>query len=727
MIRLENVNKSYKIKNKKYDVLKDVSITFKNKEFISILGPSGSGKTSLLNIIGGLDKDYEGIVYFNNNNISKKKEKFYDYYRNCKIGFVFQDYNLINNYSVYQNVELPLIINNKGKRKEKIYAALSLVGILKYKDKKVSDLSGGEKQRVAIARAIVNKPEILLLDEPTGALDSRTSVTIMKLIKELSKDMLVIMVTHNEALAKKYSDRIVTISDGLVKGACIKEEEFFEEFNYEKVGISFFNRFKLAFRNFKMKLFRNILTILAFMISIMGISFVFAMSTGFNKQVRHLEENSLGNYPLTITENSEILDNSRYENDKIYSYQGYHNNNIESDIVKYVKKINSSYIIGSTYNYDYSFKAISKTNKGFKYSDNLPFIAIPNNNIFVKENYELIKGKYPGNDLEVLLKVNNNNRISADVLTFLGFKEEVSLDKLIGKKFKLIYNNDLYSEHNDIFQINNIDKNLYDKKSNENLEIVGIIKPKSEMDFNTVINEEAGAIYFRNSLVERMLEENNKSLIVKRQIEENQSVLSGEVLNNKEKESLLNYLGNKVNPYLIYIYPDGYKNKEKILSYLDSSKKDINYIDMATDVLNTTADLVLGVTSVLLILSGVSLIITLILITIITYTSSVERKKEIGILKSMGARRKDIKRLFVMENISISLIASLLSLLFVNILSSPLNKIITEIIGLNDLLMLSFDKVVIIIIISMVVALLGSLIPALRASKTDPVLSIREL
>ena len=247
------------------------------------------------------------------------------------------------------------------------------------------------------------------------------------------------------------------------------------------------------------------------------------------------------------------------------------------------------------------------------------------------------------------------------------------------------------------------------------------------MDFNTVINEEAGAIYFKNSLVEKILEKNNKSLIVKKQKEVNKSVLSGEVLEKKEKEILLNYLGSKENPYLIYIYPDGYKNKEKILNYLDSSKKDINYIDMATDVLNTTFDLVFGVTSVLLILSGVSLIITLILITIITYTYSVERRKEIGILRSMGARRKDIKRLFIMENISISLIASLFSLLLVKLLSNPLNKTITDITGLNDLLVLSFDKVILIIIISVLVALLGSIIPALKASKTDPVLSLREL
>ena len=727
MIKLENVNKSYNIKNKKYEVLKNVNVIFKNKEFVSILGPSGSGKTTLLNIIGGLDKDYEGTVYFNNKNISLKKEKFYDYYRNHKIGFVFQDYNLINNYSVYQNVELPLIINSKGKRKKQVYEALSLVDILKYKDKKVNELSGGEKQRVAIARAIVNKPDVLLLDEPTGALDSKTSIIIMKLIKELSKDMLVIMVTHNEFLAKEYSDRILTISDGLVKGVSTYKEEVFEEVSYKKMGISFFNSFKLSFRNLKLKLFRNILTVLAFMISIMGISFVFAMTTGFNKQVSLLEEDSLGNYPLTITENREVLEDSSYERDMIYSYSGYQNNSLKSDVVQYVKDIDSSYIAGITYNYDYAFKAISKTSKGFKYSDNLPFIAIPNDNIFIKENYELIDGKYPKDDSEVLLKVNSNNRLSTEVLTFLGFKNEVSLDKLVGKEFKLVYNNDLYYESNGSFFVNNIDKDLYNKNANIKLKIVGIIKPKSKMDFNTVINEEAGAIYFKNSLVEKILEKNNKSLIVKKQKEVNKSVLSGEVLEKKEKEILLNYLGSKENPYLIYIYPDGYKNKEKILNYLDSSKKDINYIDMATDVLNTTFDLVFGVTSVLLILSGVSLIITLILITIITYTSSVERRKEIGILRSMGARRKDIKRLFIMENISISLIASLFSLLLVKLLSNPLNKTITDITGLNDLLVLSFDKVILIIIISVLVALLGSIIPALKASKTDPVLSLREL
>ena len=723
MIRLEKINKSYKGKNKKYEVLKNVNISFSDKEFVSILGPSGSGKSTLLNIIGGLDKDYEGIVYLNGKVISGKNDKFYDYYRNQKIGFVFQNYNLIDNYSVYQNVELPLIINSKKHRKARVLEVLELVGLLKYKNKNVKELSGGERQRVAIARAIVNKPKVLLLDEPTGALDSRTSVLIMELIKKLSKDILVIMVTHNEKLAKDYSDRIITIKDGEVFGSNVISFTK-EEFSFKKVGIKFLEIFKMAFRNLRVKLFRNVLTILAFMISIIGISMVFAMSDGFNKQVKVLEKDSLGNYPLTITSKSSSY-NKNYSDDRVYSYKTVSNKNIDDGVINYLKDIDKDYIMGVTYNYEYPFKAVAKNENGFKFSDNLPFIAVPDDNKLLKENYTLLEGEFPQNNKEILLKVNNDNMIGEDVLKFLGIDDNTLMSNLIGKEIKLVYNDDLYSKDDDIFSVNKIDTELYNKANNEKLTIVGIIKAKSEMDFNTIINEEAGAIYFRNSLIEKVIRKNNESSIVKEQVDRGYNVLSLESVTLEEKDDLLTYLGIKQSPYMIYIYPNGYNNKEKVIDYLDSYEKKINYVDMGTDVINTTTSLVFGVTSILLILSGISLVITLILITIITYTSSVERKKEIGVLRSLGARGKDIKRLFVMENISISLIASLFSLLIVYILIQPLNKILLEVTGLSDLMVLSFSKVILIIIISILVAVTGSIAPAIKASKSDPVLSLK--
>ena len=371
MLKVNNLKKEY---TKGETVLNNLNIIFRDKEFVSILGASGSGKSTFLHILGGLDKEYEGEIFLNNENISRKRLNYYDRFHNRKVGFVFQDYNLIENYSVYQNIELALLIGKERQKKEKVIKALTEVGMLNHLNKKAKDLSGGEKQRIAIARAIVNNPDIILLDEPTGALDSVTSNEIMDLIKKLSKDRLVIMVTHDESIARKYSTRIVTIKDGCFcqdTNPCIDENSVSNKKN-KKVGFSFVSSFKLALKNLNSKRGRNILTLLGFSISLIGLSFVFAIKTGFINQVSSLKENTLANYPIII--NSRIS-TKKHQLDKIYSLRSDNKNNINSDVLNYLSKLSKKKILGVTYNYYYNFNIISKNNNNNLLSNiNLPKI-----------------------------------------------------------------------------------------------------------------------------------------------------------------------------------------------------------------------------------------------------------------------------------------------------------------------------------------------------------------
>ena len=727
MLKLENIKKVYKTKENSTKVLNNLSVTFKEKEFVSILGESGSGKSTLLNIIGGLDKDYEGNIYLNGENISNKNNSFYDRYRNGKIGFVFQEYNLIENLNVYKNVELNLLIRNNKIRKEKVLDILDKVGLLEFKNKKISELSGGQKQRVAIARALVTNPDILLLDEPTGALDSLTSIEIMELIKKMSFDKLVIMVTHNEKLAKEYSDRIITIKDGIVKDY-INRNYICEvkPCDLIKVGLSFKNSFLLAFRNIKTKLFRNVLTILALIISIIGVSFVMAISLGFNKQVEFLKENTLADYPVAITSESVNEKTNNYD-EGIYAYKIGNENSISKDFVNYINDYPKDRISGIVYNYEYKLKTMARNNKGYKLSDELPFVVMPNKNDYLENNYEILSGRLPKNNKEILLKVNEDNMISEDIFTFLGVDvKSKSFDYFIDKEIKVVNNNQLYKKENDMYYTQRIDKDLYYDKNNITLKIVGIIKSKRSTEFNTLINEEAGGFYIKNNLLEEIININSSSDIVNDQIKSKSNLLTGENLSSDDNTLLLNYLGNKQQPYLIYVYPGDYNNKEVLLDYLDKySGDDINYIDVSLDVVDSVKTLVFGVTTILLVLSFLSLFISLILIAIITYTSSIERKKEIGILRSLGARKKDIRRLFVFETISLALVSSFISICLVKFLVEPINNVLKDVTQLDNLMVFSIDRIIIVVLISILTALFGSIIPALKASRRDPVECLR--
>lgn len=725
MLKTQNITKEYQ---KDKPILKNINIIFRKNEFVSILGESGSGKSTFLNILGCLDTKYQGELFLNNKNITKRNKKYYDKLHNKKIGFVFQNYNLIDNYSVYKNIEIVLLIGKKKNKKEQIHKILTKIGLLNKKNELVKNLSGGEKQRIAIARALINDPDIILLDEPTGALDSKTSIEIMNLIKELSQNKLVIMVTHNEYIAKHYSTRIITIKDGEFisdTNPCIKEKTE-EEQNKNKVGLSLINSLRISIKNLKLKPIRNILTILGFSISLIGILLVFSISSGFTNQIDLLKQNTLNNYPIVI--NSKVENKEKNDN-VIKKYKTKNINNIDNNIIEYISKINTNNLLGITYNYEYKFNVISKNNNIYKYSNNLPFIAIPNDNEYLEKNYKVITGKLPENENEILIKLDNNNYINEELINLFDIENEtITTEELLNKEIKIVLNNNLYQKNNETYIANSIDENLYNKQDNITLKVVGIIKSKDELEFNTLINEEGGAIYYKNDLIKKVITINKKSEIVKNQIEKDYNVFTKEKINMEQKKELLNSLGQEEYPFLIYIYPKNYESKEKIINYLKNfncKKYNIEYTDLSEELINNFKTIILSITTILMIFSLISLIVTLVLISIITYTSILERKKEIGIFKSIGARNKDIKNIFTNENIIISLISSFIAVLLIKISLNIINKFLCSLTELKDLMILSNDKIIIVFIISILISFLGSILPLRKLNNTNVVENLK--
>lgn len=307
MLKLKNISKQYKTGDLIQDALSNVSINFRKNEFVSVLGPSGSGKTTLLNIIGGLDQYSDGDLIINDVSTKKYKSSDWDSYRNHVIGFVFQSYNLIPHQTVLSNVEMTLTISgiSKAERRKKAEEALEKVGLKDHIHKRPNQLSGGQMQRVAIARALVNDPDILLADEPTGALDTKTSFQVMELLKEIAEDRLVIMVTHNSKLAKKYSTRIIKLQDGKIIDdnnpyKMKKEDKRTEYKRLGKSSMSPLTAFSLSFKNLLTKKGRTILTAFASSIGIIGIALVLAVSNGFKEYIDYMQEDILKSYPLTV-------------------------------------------------------------------------------------------------------------------------------------------------------------------------------------------------------------------------------------------------------------------------------------------------------------------------------------------------------------------------------------------------------------------------------------------
>ena len=491
MLKLVNIKKEYITAASKVEALKGIDIEFRKSEFVSILGQSGCGKTTLLNIIGGLDRYTSGDLIINGKSTKKFKDKDWDAYRNYSVGFVFQSYNLIPHQTVLSNVELALTLSgvSRKERKQRAIEALEKVGLKEQIHKKPNQLSGGQMQRVAIARALVNNPDIILADEPTGALDTKTSVQIMEILKEISKDKLIVMVTHNAELAEKYSTRVIKILDGLITDDSnpITEEEKQQKAKSGRTSMKFFTALHLSLNNLMTKKGRTLLTSFAGSIGIIGIALILAISTGVQNYINKVEEDTLSSYPITIEKSTidmgsmmesmmgqKEVDKDSQEEGKVYSsdimdemlttLSNKKENNNLTELKKYIDEGNneiSNNSNGVQYSYDLKINLYDKdTSNGVKQinpstvmnqigmgdliesrnessvmdvvgssmvSNTDVWFEMIDNEELLKSQYDLMAGKWPENYNEVVIIVDENNQISDYTLYSLGLKDQKEL------------------------------------------------------------------------------------------------------------------------------------------------------------------------------------------------------------------------------------------------------------------------------------------------------------
>lgn len=765
MLELKNIQKSYKTGTFVQHALKKVSIQFRKNEFVSILGPSGSGKTTLLNIIGGFDRYDSGDLIINNKSTKKFKTTEWDSYRNNCIGFIFQSYNLISHISVLENVEMTMTLSGykKKNKRKKALDALQRVGLKDHAHKKPNQLSGGQMQRVAIARALVNDPDIILADEPTGALDSNTSVQIMDLIKEIAKDKLVIMVTHNPDLAKEYATRIIEVKDGEIIGDSnpIKKDEKDDGMvKIKKTVLSYLSALHLSFNNIKTKKGRTLLTSFAASIGIIGIALILALSNGFKIEIDNFEKDSLSEAPIIISTQVMSMDQESMEKvqkstEKLKKYpktkkvyvasdmmeEMTHTNHITSDYINYLKKLDKKDISGISYQKSTSFNVInhssdgynliSTTNMGVQNWTLLP-TKVGNKDGIIENNYDVLAGKIDDSTPGLILQVDSRNQIYESTLKQLGLSsEKVSFEDILNQELKVVLNDDYYQRVGDYFIPSTDYEALYKNENSITLKVQAIIRGKKGKEMIT----NGSGFGYTNALTELVISKNKDSEIVKEQRERDYNVLTHQPFDESDptatKDMALGYLGAESVPVMISIYPKDFDSKDNITKYLDQynkekeEKDEIKYTDMAGMISSLSGNIMDAITVVLIAFSSISLIVSSIMIGIITYISVLERTKEIGILRALGARGKDVTRVFNAETMIIGLCSGTLGLFIAYLLTFPINHVIESISGLDHVAKLNPVHAFILLIISITLTVIGGFIPAKMASKKDPVVALR--
>lgn len=893
MLELKNISKIYKTGESEQKALDDINISFRKNEFISILGQSGGGKTSLLNIIGGLMNYTSGDLIIDGRSTKKFKDRDWDYYRNKSVGFVFQSYNLIGHQNILKNVELALTLSGEKKelREDLAKKALEKVGLSDHIYKKPAQLSGGQMQRVAIARALVNNPEIILADEPTGALDTETSKEIMNLLKEVSKDRLVIMVTHNPELAEKYSTRIVRLKDGKILSDSnpYEEEKTKDEFKTKKLSLSLPTALKLSFNNLLTKKARTILTAFAGSIGIIGIALILSLSNGVDDFIKESQRKTLKSYPIEIKEESLNLGDNFMNDpagDDVYKKDD-ENVLANNDILKrkstltssisennlspfktYLDKKNLNKTIGkhsTNYIYNLNLQIYGKDKDGnlvntdgsdFKDDDNM--FSSNNPSIFnlgssehknfrqiisnkdgsisniVKEEYDLIQGKWPENANELVLFTDKNNSIDRESLYELGILskkqyknilnkmkdgEKIKLDHkkiktkdLLGHEFNALIPADFYKKENNKYK--NIEDDENEKKKiiedAYKIKIVGIARAKKDSETNQANSAPLG---FTTKFTDQMIKRAKNSQIVKDQeknkeknvlnninfkskndqekrkasiyylenLDQNQKFKAQSFLlanSDKLKENIkkasmnpqvgqkqgqnmdiiglflkdpedkvldklyeeelssnsyqnnledFDYVSKKA-PSEIKIYVENFENRDKVKNIIDDFNKNkkekdqIHYTDFVGLLTSSIRTIINAISYVLIAFVGISLIVSSIMIGIITYISVLERTKEIGILRSIGASKKDIRKVFLSETFMEGLLSGLLGVIVTILLNIPISKIIQNVTNISYIKSsLPIKAGIILVIISVLLTLLAGIIPSSIAAKKDPV------
>lgn len=758
MLELRKISKIYKTNDLKQTALNDINIKFRKSEFVSILGPSGSGKTTLLNIIGGLDKYTSGDLIINGISTKKYSDKDWDSYRNYKIGFVFQSYNLIPHQSALSNVELALTLSGvkKEERRKRAIEVLKKVGLERHMHKRPNQMSGGQMQRIAIARALINNPDILLADEPTGALDSETSIQIMELLKNISKEKLVIMVTHNPELANIYSNRIIKILDGKIiddSNPFNEEDSKITEEKTKKTSMSFLTALSLSLNNLMTKKGRTILTAFAGSIGIIGIALILSLSNGFKVEIDNFEKKSLSQAPITIMSTvmkSNIVESNNREKfpdtkeiyvEKDIMASQIHKNKITSKYIEYLQGIDKSNLSGIAYqkgtnlvivnkDYNNNYNLVSTLNSGVQSWSLLP--SNPNNDekSVIDTMYDVIAGEINENEPGLILQIDNKNQIYESVLEVLGLenKESLTFDDILNQELKLVFNDDYYNQIGDLFYPNNNLEELYNSENSITIKVQAIIRGKEDQ---SMITNSSGFGY-TNALTELVINKNKNSNIVKLQQEKDYNILTNMPFDEDiTKDYILGYLGDDTIPVAIYLYPKDFNTKKQVIEYLDkyndglNEEEQVQYTDMASMISSLSGSIMDAITVVLVAFSSISLVVSSIMIGIITYISVLERTREIGILRALGARAKDIKRVFNAETFIIGLVSGLIGIGITYLLNVPINMIIENLSGLPNVAKLNIIHAIMLVIISISLTVVGGAIPSKLASKKDPVIALR--
>ncbi len=839
MLQLQGISKVYYTGNQEFHALKDISIRFRENEFVSILGQSGSGKTTLLNIIGGLDQYTSGDLLIQGKSTKQFKDRDWDSYRNHTIGFVFQSYNLIGHQTALSNVEIAMTLSgvSKSERKRRAIEALERVGLKDHLYKKPSQMSGGQMQRIAIARALVNNPKVVLADEPTGALDSETSLQIMELLKDIAKERLVIMVTHNPELAKTYSTRIVQVLDGNILSDSNPYEPTEEpkqgDIQFTKTKMSFLTALSLSFNNLLTKKGRTFLTAFAGSIGIIGIALILALSNGVSDYVKKVQEDTLVSLPLTISEQnqSNLMATSPDLSEKPYRDKNELGvNTLLTNLLK--KQIGKNDLASFKTYLDKHASEATHLTKDIRYQYNLqPYIyasdtsngpksILPSNladevdtanqtikgylqNIdywsqlssdqeMLKAQYDVLEGRLPKDKSEIVLIVDEENQISDLLLYSLRIKDPSELndakklDELksqtyqyrdfIGKTFKAVVNTNRFVKENNQW-INKINDEAYMKTQIENgleLKIVGVLRQKEGT--SSGVNSPSGGVAYTSALIDYTSEQIQNSDIVKEQ-EANPTInvftgkefakdpkpFNSADLTEEEKiqlvkltpeqqaqyiqqynensaatyEENLAKLGviDKSKPAAIEFYTSSFQQKQELKDFINAyntAKKDageddkvLAYSDDIQTIMSSITTMVGVITTVLVGFVAISLIVSSIMIAIITYISVLERTKEIGILRAMGASKKDIRRIFTAETAIEGFISGVLGIGITLLATIPINAVVAKMTNVENVAQLPWEAALILIGISIVLTMLAGLIPSRIAAKKDPVESLR--
>lgn len=870
MLKLENIKKDYVTGDTVVHALKGVSIEFRKNEFVSILGQSGCGKTTLLNIIGGLDNYTDGDLIIGGKSTKSFKDRDWDNYRNHSVGFIFQSYNLIPHQSVLSNVELALTLSgvSKAERRRRAKEALEKVGLGDQLNKKPNEMSGGQMQRVAIARALVNNPEILLADEPTGALDSETSVQIMDLLKEIAEDRLVIMVTHNPELAEQYSTRIVRLLDGNIiddsSPYSSENEKYENEGNKKRPSMSFFTALSLSLNNLMTKKARTFLTAFAGSIGIIGIALILSLSSGVNAYIASVEEETLSSYPITIEQTgmdvsnlvtdlmseSEVKTNEEYEPDKIYSnnimtdmmstmVNGLSENNLSllkkhieetpefkenSSEIAYEystvmniytedgKRVNPNTVFSTLFGGDSSAQNTAQVTPMSSFTNTEVWNRLFDNTELLKKQYDIVAGHMPESYNEIVLVVDKNNRISDYTLYSLGLKDSAELEEMMKKaqagekiepteevsytyddilslKFKLLCNTDYFEKNADGTWTDKTGDELYVQSQLDKAEyisVVGIIRPSDD----SVSDSTSGFVGYTSGLMEHLINTVNDSEIVKQQTENpDTNVFTGRPFESNTEnltyEGLLAYIATlpeekqaEYNAYIgqmkgsgmseeqiverfksaietesnnatydgnlslmgvsdldepsaINIYPKDFEAKDALSDLITDynnkaeDKDKITYTDYIGLMLSSVTTIINAISYILIAFVSISLIVSSIMIGIITYISVLERTKEIGILRAMGASKRDVSRVFNAETLIVGFVAGAIGIAITLLLLIPINAIIAAITDISGLAILPAAGGIILVVISMLLTFIAGLFPSKIAAKRDPVKALR--